>query len=50
MGSGGTAGPASGYYAGVAINPAKTVQAVTPPGHGSAVPSGLHIFAVPSAR
>jgi beta-galactosidase len=45
-GSGGTAGPAYVLYAGAAINPAKTVQAVTLPGHGSPAPSGLHIFAV----
>ncbi|HLK73343.1 MAG TPA: glycoside hydrolase family 2 TIM barrel-domain containing protein [Streptosporangiaceae bacterium] len=33
------------FYAGVPITPAKTVQAVTLPKHGSGSPSGMHIFA-----
>ncbi len=34
------------FYAGVPITPAKTVQAVTLPRHGSGPPGGMHIFAV----
>ncbi len=48
--NGGTAGrreqSAYVFYAGVPITPAKTVQAVTLPGPGSAAPGGLHIFAI----
>jgi beta-galactosidase len=33
------------FYAAVPVTSAKTVQAVTLPGHGSGRPSGMHIFA-----
>jgi beta-galactosidase len=45
-GATGVAGPAYVFYAGVAICPAKTVQAVTLPGRGRAAAGGLHIFAM----